>query len=51
MFLAAPDEMCNPSLTEVLLRILSMLQDKVRELSGKSEQPVHQIIEATKNGG
>ena len=49
LFLAAADEMRDISLTEALLRILSMVRDKVRELYETSEQLVQQIIEATKN--
>lgn len=47
LFLAASDEMRDISLTEALLRILSMVRDKVRELYETSEQLVQQIIEAT----
>lgn len=47
LFLAAPDEMRDLSLTEALLRILSMVRDKVRELYETSEQRVQQIIETT----
>jgi hypothetical protein len=47
LFLAASDEMRDLSLTEALLRILSLVRDKVRELYDTSEQLVQQIIEAT----
>jgi hypothetical protein len=47
LFLAASDEMRDISLTEALLRILSMVRDKVRELYETSEQLVQQIIETT----
>jgi len=47
LFLAASDEMRDISLTEALLRILSMVRDKVRELYQTSEQLVQQIIETT----
>ena len=47
LFLAASDEMRDISLTEALLRILSMVRDKIRELYETSEQLVQQIIEAT----
>lgn len=47
LFLAASDEMRDISLTEALLRILSMVRDKVRQLYETSEQLVQQIIETT----
>lgn len=47
LFLAASDEIRDISLTEALLRILSLVQGKVRELYETSEQLVQQIIEAT----
>jgi hypothetical protein len=47
LFLAASDEMRDISLTEALLRILSMVRDKVRKLYETSEQLVQQIIETT----
>jgi hypothetical protein len=47
LFLAASDEMRDISLTEALLRILSMVRHKVRELYETSEQLVQQIIETT----
>lgn len=47
LFLAASDELRDLSLTEALLRILSLVQDKVRELYVTSEQLVQQIISAT----
>ena len=47
LFLAASDEMRDISLTEALLRILSMVRDKIREFCDTSEQLAQQIIETT----
>ena len=47
LFLAASDEMRDISLTEALLRILSIVRDKVCEVCDTSEQLVQQIIETT----
>lgn len=47
LFLAAAEEMSDISLTEALLRILSVARNKVKELYETSEQLVHKIIEAT----
>lgn len=47
LFHAASDEIRDISLTEALLRILSMVRDKLRELYETSEQLVQQIIETT----
>ncbi|MFC1836723.1 hypothetical protein ACFL2Q_18695 [Thermodesulfobacteriota bacterium] len=47
LFLVASDERHDISLAEALVRILSLVCDKVREYCATSEQLIHQIIEAT----
>jgi hypothetical protein len=47
LFLAASDEIRDISLTEALLRILSLVRDTVRDLYDTSEQLVQEIIETT----
>jgi hypothetical protein len=47
LFHAASDEIRDISLTEALLRILSMVQDTLRKLYATSEQLAQQIIETT----
>lgn len=47
LFLATSDEIRDISLTEALVRILSLAWNKVREFYSESEQLVLEIIEAT----
>ncbi|MFC1836898.1 hypothetical protein ACFL2Q_19595 [Thermodesulfobacteriota bacterium] len=49
LFLAACDEMPDISLTEALVRVLSLVCDTVREFYSTSEQVVGEIIECTMN--
>lgn len=49
LFLAAGEEIRDLSLTEALVRILSLAWDRVREYYATSEQLVLEIIEATMN--
>jgi hypothetical protein len=47
LFLATSDEIRNLSLTEALVRILSLVWNKMREFYATPEQLALEIIEAT----